>query len=122
MPRRRVIFPPTKAPKVTAGLTWPPEMLAPTATATKRAKAWAIEAATRPAGVVAPLSVSLLKAMPEPSPAKTKIRVEMNSARAAFRASGWVASRGWPIAMFLIGMVQTSDQDPKMERERERSF
>ena len=42
----------------------------------------------RPAGVVDPLSVSLLKAMPEPDPAKTKIKVEMNSARAALRASG----------------------------------
>ena len=82
------MLPPTKAPKVTAGLTWPPEMLAPTATATKRAKAWAREAATSPAGVVEALSVSLLKAMPEPSPAKTKMSVEMNSAKAAFKASG----------------------------------
>lgn len=106
MPRRREMLPPTKAPKVTAGLTWPPEMLAPTETATKRAKAWATEAATRPEGVLAPLWVSLLKAMPEPSPAKTNIRVEMNSARAALRASGWVASRGWPTAMFLIGMTE----------------
>lgn len=82
------MLPPTKAPKVTAGLTWPPEMLAPTETATKRAKAWAMEAEMRPAGVVAPPSVSLLKAMPEPWPAKTKIKVEMNSANPAFKASG----------------------------------
>lgn len=34
-----VICPPTRAPKVTAGLTWPPEMLALTATATKSANA-----------------------------------------------------------------------------------
>lgn len=33
-----VICPPRAIPKVTAGLTWPPEMLAPTETATKRAK------------------------------------------------------------------------------------
>ena len=32
------MFPPTKAPKVTAGLRWPPEMLAPVETPTKRAK------------------------------------------------------------------------------------
>lgn len=99
------MLPPTKAPKVTAGLTCPPEMLAPTATATKSAKAWAMAAETRPAGVLAPLSVSLLKAMPEPEPAKTKMRVEMNSAKAAFKASGWVASSVLPTAMFLIGMV-----------------
>ncbi|CAA7410547.1 unnamed protein product [Spirodela intermedia] len=37
-PRKRVMFPPRKMPKVTAGLTWPPEMLAPAATATNRAK------------------------------------------------------------------------------------
>lgn len=36
---KRVMWPPTKAPKVTAGLTWPPEMFAPTETATKSAKA-----------------------------------------------------------------------------------
>lgn len=53
------MWPPTKAPKVTAGFTCPPEMLAPTETATNRAKAWATDAATRPAGVVEPLSVSL---------------------------------------------------------------
>lgn len=47
-----------KAPKVTAGFTWPPEMLAPTETATKSAKACAIDAAIRPAGVAAPPSVS----------------------------------------------------------------
>lgn len=81
------MLPPTKAPKVTAGLTWPPEMLAPTETATKRANAWAMEAAIRPAGVAAPLSVSLLYAMLEPEPAKTKMRVEMNSARPAFKVS-----------------------------------
>lgn len=48
-----------KAPKVTAGFTWPPEMLAPTDTATNRANACAREAAIKPAGVVAPLSVNL---------------------------------------------------------------
>lgn len=44
---------------MTAGFTWPPEMLAPTETATKRAKAWASDAAMRPAGVLAPPFVSL---------------------------------------------------------------
>lgn len=53
------MWPPMKAPKVTAGLTWPPEMLAPTETATKRAKACDSDAATKPAGVAEPLSVSL---------------------------------------------------------------
>lgn len=65
IPRNKVIFPPTKAPKVTAGLTWPPEMLAPTETATNNPKACAMEAEIRPAGVATP-SVSLLKAIPEP--------------------------------------------------------
>ena len=37
--------------------------------------------------------------MPEPSPAKTKIRTEMNSARAAFRVSAWPNSAGLPIAI-----------------------
>lgn len=55
----RVMWPPMKAPNVTAGLTWPPEMLAPTETATKRANAWDSDAATTPAGVAEPLSVSL---------------------------------------------------------------
>lgn len=53
------MWPPTKAPNVTAGFTWPPDMLAPTEIATKSAKACAREAAMRPAGVVDPLSVSL---------------------------------------------------------------
>jgi len=47
------------APKVTAGLTCPPEMLAPTETATKSANACDSDAATNPAGVAAPLFVSL---------------------------------------------------------------
>ncbi|RWW34864.1 hypothetical protein GW17_00000338 [Ensete ventricosum] len=59
MPRSSVMLPPRKAPKVTAGLTWPPEMLAPTATATKRPNPWAKDAATTPAGVAEPSSVSL---------------------------------------------------------------
>lgn len=143
----RVMCPPTKAPNVTAGLTCPPEMFAPTETATNSAKAWASDACTRPAGVADPSLVSLsakkptindwsfhvypsktiateddyvtrearhhacmcmlccyfsqhvhmficdggvesvLKAIPEPSPAKTKMSMEMNSARAAFRDS-----------------------------------
>lgn len=46
----------------------------------------------------------LLKAMPEPSPAKTKITIEKNSANAALMASGWLASPGEPIAILLIGI------------------
>lgn len=84
MARRRVILPPTKAPKVTAGLRWPPEMLKATETATKRANACAKATAIRAAGVAGASSVSLLRVMLEPSPANTNIRVAMNSAAAAF--------------------------------------
>ena len=54
-----VIWPPRAKPKVTAGLTWPPEMLAPTATATKRAKPWQTATATKPAGSRAASDVNL---------------------------------------------------------------
>ena len=54
-----VMFPPRNAPNVTAGFTWPPEMLAPTDTATKSANACTNAAATSPEGVDAPPSVSL---------------------------------------------------------------
>lgn len=59
IPLSKVMFPPTKAPNVTAGFTCPPEMFAPTETATKSAKACANAAATRPAGVDDPSLVSL---------------------------------------------------------------
>lgn len=59
MPVRMVIWPPRANPKVTAGLTWPPEMLAPTETATNRAKPWHIAMATRPAGSRAASDVNL---------------------------------------------------------------
>lgn len=59
MALNNVMFPPMNAPKVTAGFTCPPEMLAPTETATKRANACDNAAATSPEGVVAPFSVSL---------------------------------------------------------------
>lgn len=55
----KVMFPPTKAPNVTAGFTWPPDMFAPTETATKSANAWDNDATMRPAGVAGPLLVSL---------------------------------------------------------------
>lgn len=54
-----VMLPPTKAPNVTAGLTCPPEMFAPTETATNSAKAWDNAAAIRPDGVVPAPCVSL---------------------------------------------------------------
>lgn len=44
---------------MTAGFTWPPEMLAPTETATKRAKPWQMAMATSPAGSRAALDVNL---------------------------------------------------------------
>lgn len=47
---------------------------------------------------------NLLKAMPEPSPAKTKISMEKNSANAARMASGCLASPGFPIAILLIAI------------------
>lgn len=99
-------------------MTWPPEMFAPTATATNRAKPWAMEAEMRPAGVVAPLLVSLLKAMLEPEPAKTKMRVDMNSANAAFKVSGCVASSGLPTAMFLTGILWGVLREQRVQEER----
>lgn len=47
------------------------------------------------------------KAMPAPWPAKTKMSIEINSARAAFRASGDLASSGVPIAILEIGIFDT---------------
>lgn len=46
----------------------------------------------------------LLKAIPEPWPAKTKMSMEMNSARAALRAEGCPASAGDPMAIRVIGI------------------
>lgn len=54
-----VIWPPRANPKVTAGLTCPPEILAPTATATNRANPWQIAMATSPAGSRAASLVNL---------------------------------------------------------------
>lgn len=53
----------------------------------------------------------ILKAMPEPSPAKTKMRTEMNSARAALRASGCPNSAGFPIAILETGILGNLDFD-----------
>lgn len=53
------MWPPRANPKVTAGLTWPPEMLAPTETATKSAKPWQIATASNPAGSSAASDVNL---------------------------------------------------------------
>lgn len=68
--------------------------------------------------MVAPLLVSLLKAMPEPEPAKTKMRVDMNSANAAFKVSGCVASSGLPTAMFLIGILWGVLREQRVQEER----
>lgn len=54
-----VIWPPRANPNVTAGLTCPPEMLAPIATATNRARPWHTAIATNPAGSRAPPDVNL---------------------------------------------------------------
>lgn len=56
-----------------------PEILAVVDTPTKRPNACANEAMVIPWGVLGPFSVSLVKAIPEPCPAKTKINVLMNS-------------------------------------------
>lgn len=56
---KSVMFPPMKAPNVTAGFTCPPDMFAPTETATNSPNAWDSDAAMRPAGVAGPLLVSL---------------------------------------------------------------
>lgn len=46
--------------------------------------------------------IDLLNAMPDPSPAKTKINIEINSAKPAFKASAWPISAGDPIAILGI--------------------
>lgn len=51
--------PPRANPNVTAGLTCPPEMLAPTETATNSAKPWQIATASNPAGSRAASDVNL---------------------------------------------------------------
>lgn len=45
------------------------------------------------------------RARTEPSPAKTKISVEMNSAKMALMVSGWAASSALPNAYLRGGMV-----------------
>jgi len=82
------MLPPRKAPKVTAGLQWPPEMLALVATATNKPNACASATAISPAGDVGAFDVSLLYAIVDPCPANTKIKVLMNSANAALNALG----------------------------------
>lgn len=49
--------------------------------------------------------MNLLRARIEPSPAKTNMKVEMNSAKAALMESGWVASSALPNAYRRSGMV-----------------
>lgn len=49
--------------------------------------------------------------MPEPSPAKTNMSIEMNSASAAFSAEGLVASPGIPTAILLIGIFTTKKKN-----------
>lgn len=100
----KLICPPTKAPNVTAGFKWPPEMLAALATPAQTPNPWANAAITIPVGVLGPLPVSLLKAMPEPSPAKTNIRVQKNSANGALNIARGVFPEGM-IVIRLIGIV-----------------
>lgn len=64
MPASMVICPPRANPKVTAGLTCPPEMLAAIDTATKRANPWQIATATRPEGSRAESDVNLSAVKP----------------------------------------------------------
>ena len=45
------------------------------------------------------------RARTEPSPAKTKMKVERNSAKVALTESGWVASSARPTAYRLGGMA-----------------
>jgi hypothetical protein len=47
----------------------------------------------------------------EPSPAKTKMKVEMNSAKVALMESGWVASSALPNAYLRGGMVARNSSD-----------
>lgn len=51
------------------------------------------------------ISVDVLRARIEPSPAKTKMKVDMNSASAALMESGWVASSALPNAYLRGGML-----------------
>lgn len=128
----KLICPPMKAPNVTAGFTCPPEILAPTDTATTHVlkplvRAPPVCSSHRP---LTYLSIKIkmwhiffspmvnkiwnsekwiwlsiiLKAMSEPYPAKTKMSVEMNSASAAIRASGLAASLWWPSAMLVMAI------------------
>ena len=45
------------------------------------------------------------KARPEPSPAKTKMKVEANSAMVALMESGWVASSALPKAYLRVAIT-----------------
>lgn len=66
------MWPPRANPKVTAGLTWPPEMLAPTETATKSAKPWQIATASNPAGSSAASDVNLPASKENPNMLKLR--------------------------------------------------
>ena len=50
--------------------------------------------------------------MPEPSPAKTKMSMEMNSAKAALSASIWPTSAGDPNAMLVIAILKLISSTP----------
>lgn len=56
---KRVMFPPKNAPNVTAGFTCPPDMFAPTETATINANAWPNAAIIKPSGVANPSFLNL---------------------------------------------------------------
>uniref|UniRef100_A0A2P2NDT7 Uncharacterized protein n=1 Tax=Rhizophora mucronata TaxID=61149 RepID=A0A2P2NDT7_RHIMU len=92
------MWPPTRRPRVTAGLRWPPEMR-PAAIITATTSACATATANNPTNV---FSASLSEAMADPTPANTKRKVTINSTIRACMQSGWMASRRDPRAIFAI--------------------
>uniref|UniRef100_A0A7C8Z7G8 Uncharacterized protein n=1 Tax=Opuntia streptacantha TaxID=393608 RepID=A0A7C8Z7G8_OPUST len=94
-----VTWPPAASPIVTAGFRCPPEMLNPAAIITAAANACVVPTNSSPTMGLAP---ALPAAMAEPTPAKTKRKVQMNSTTRALMHSGWAASLLVPKAIFAI--------------------
>lgn len=55
--------------------------------------------------IIKEMERNIPRARTEPSPAKTKIRVETNSANEALNESGWMASSALPNAYVLVDMA-----------------